>query len=392
MDVGDQRQDGREHRERNDVAGAVDRGAQLRFRHAPDHVVVDRDLAEGAEHEAQRHDERRPVGQAGHHEEEDDLDHRDAREDEAGAVAVEQVADDELRHRGDGEDDEGKPADQGRALADADEAFLEDLRQGEGGALEDDAGDGGGEEDDRRDADEHGAPFGRRGVLVRRCGPARVGVPGAGGVPGREAVGEMPGIGDADDDGDDARYPEGRAPAGGVDQGARQERRAADAEVAPYAVHRDVAAHARAAASDHGKADGMVDRREDADGEQAGRDLERTRGERRGDRGKPGSNEEDRHHAFPAPAVRKPAGGERKETEGDEARCRIGHELGIRHPPLADQREGGDGREDQHEEVVQEVAHVQEEEMEAIFHGGLNVSSELVQTSLARGTALGQAR
>ena len=45
----------------------------------------------------------------------------------------------------------------------------------------------------------------------------------------------------------------------------------------------------------------------------AGRDLERTRGERRRDRGKPGADEENRHHAFPAPAVRQPAGeGERR--------------------------------------------------------------------------------
>ena len=94
-------------------------------------------------------------------EEKRDLDQRDAGKDKARAVAVEQAADSQLRHRGDCEDNEREPADQRRALADSAETLLEDLRQGESLALEDDAGDGGREEDDRGDADQHGATFSR---------------------------------------------------------------------------------------------------------------------------------------------------------------------------------------------------------------------------------------
>ena len=110
----------------------------------------------------------------------------------------------------------------------------------------------------------------------------------------------------------------------------------------------------------------MVDRREEADGGEAERDLERRPREGGHDRARADAEEEDHDHPFAAPLVREPAGRDRGHPEGDESRRRVGDEGGVAHPPLVGEPQRGDGREDEHEEVVEEVPDVQEQEAETV--------------------------
>ena len=168
MDPGDHRHHDRPDREADHKAGAVDRGAQFRFGHFADHVIVDRNLPKGAEHKAKGDRQSGPIRQRRHQHEKDDLDHRDNREHRAWSMGVQHLANDDLSERGDGENDKGQPADHGRGPGDADQPLLKDFRQGEGRSLENHARNRRGEKDDHGHADQHGAPFSVAGGGWRR--------------------------------------------------------------------------------------------------------------------------------------------------------------------------------------------------------------------------------
>ena len=54
----------------------------------------------------------------------------------------------------------------------------------------------------------------------------------------------------------------------------------------------------------------------------------------------------------------------RAQAEGDETRCRIRNQLGIGHAPLDIQPQCGNRREDQHEQMVEEMTQVQENKID----------------------------
>ena len=110
----------------------------------------------------------------------------------------------------------------------------------------------------------------------------------------------------------------------------------------------------------------MVDRGEHADREQSEGNLGRRFRQRGHDGARADADEEDDEHPFPAPLVRDPAGRNRTQSERDEARHRVGDERRVTHPPFIREPERRDCREDQHEEVIEEVPDAQEEEVQSI--------------------------
>ena len=110
----------------------------------------------------------------------------------------------------------------------------------------------------------------------------------------------------------------------------------------------------------------MIDRGEHADHEQPDADLQRRLGQSGRDRGEPDADEEHHHHAFAAPFVGEPAGRIGEHPEGEEAGRRVFEQIAVAEPPFADERERRDRREDQREQVIEEVPDVEEQEMRAI--------------------------
>ena len=257
-------------------------------------------------------------------------------------------------------------------MADAGELrqpLVEDLRQRERGALEDEAADRGREHDDREHPHERPA-LDRRGA-VPGCGLRALPPAAAFGRPDSSSRPQEDGVGDADADGDHPGQHERVAPPRGVDEVAGEEGRARHPEVPEDPVDRERHPRLRSPLDDEGEADRMVDRGEETDGGEPERDLERRPREGGQDRARSDAEEEDHDHPFPAPLVREPAGGDRGHPEGDEARRRVGDEGRVAHPPLVGEPERRDGREDEHEEVVEEVPDVQEEKAETgTRHGG----------------------
>jgi hypothetical protein len=95
-----------------------------------------------------------------------------------------------------------------------------------------------------------------------------------------------------------------------------------------------------------------------------GADLERRAGQRRKDGGGADADEEDDHHPLAAPLVGQPAGRDGAQAEGDEAWGRVGDELGVAHVPLVAQPQCRRGREDEHEQMVEEVPDVEKQEVD----------------------------
>ena len=173
-------------------------------------------------------------------------------------------------------------------------------------------------------------------------------------------------VGGAEPNGDRTGQNEGVAPAPGVDEPAREQCGGGDAEVAEHAVDGERNAGLRPSVHDHREPDRVVDGGEHADCEQSGRDFDRRISERRGDRACPDADEEDDHHPFPTPLVRDPAGRNRADPERDEPRRGVGNQRRVAHPPLLGEPQRRDRREDQHEEVIEEVPDVEEQEVQAI--------------------------
>ena len=138
-----------------------------------------------------------------------------------------------------------------------------------------------------------------------------------------------------------------------------------DAHVSPDTVHRERhAGPLRARLDHHGDPDRVIDGREHADEEQTDANLQRCSREAGEDRADADAGEEHRHHALAAPAVGQPAGGQGKGAEGDEARRRVDDELRVAEPEYRRQREGRYRRVYEDEQVVVEVAQVQEQELQ----------------------------
>ena len=104
-----------------------------------------------------------------------------------------------------------------------------------------------------------------------------------------------------------------------------------------------------AAARNHRQADRVINRREHADDKQPGGDLDRVLRLAGGDGGEADADEKNHHHAFAAPPVGQPAGGQGEQSESHQARRRVRDQLGVAQAPLPGQYQGGHRREDQHE-------------------------------------------
>ena len=196
------------------------------------------------------------------------------------------------------------------------------------------------------------------GALLRRAG-RRIG----------PAAADHPDIGKAQRDRHDARHVEGGAP---VDKGQDQpgqQGRAGDAHIAPHAVDAEPPADIAAALDDHGDADRMIDGGKDADNRQPDADLER--GLRHPGRygGQADADEEHRHHGVAAPFVgqmrgQRGAGGEqhhRRDAVGQHFRIGAVFRQAERQP-----RAEGRLGEDQHEQVVGEMADIEKQEMASV--------------------------
>jgi len=114
----------------------------------------------------------------------------------------------------------------------------------------------------------------------------------------------------------------------------------------------------------------VIDGSEDADREQADADLQRRLRQGREDGRQADADEEYGHHTVPVPFVGKPAGRQREQAEGKESRRRVGQQRTVTQPPFPGQRERRHGGEDQHEQVVEEMSDVQEQEMQSVSGHG----------------------
>ena len=63
--------------------------------------------------------------------------------------------------------------------------------------------------------------------------------------------------------------------------------------------------------------------------------------------------------------------GQREHAEGEEARRGVFQQVGVAEAPLAMQRQRRDRCKDQREKVVEEMADVEQQEMQALAHGRL---------------------
>ena len=164
----------------------------------------------------------------------------------------------------------------------------------------------------------------------------------------------------ADAESDCARNDERRPPAYGVGERARDQRGECDADVAEDPIHSEDPAHVLPVRDEHRDADRVVDRGEHADEREAQGDVHRSGGEAREDARGADAEEEHHHHAPPAPAIGEPACGDRKRAKGDEAAEGERQEIRVPAAELLTHREHH-GRENEHEEVVERVAEVEEQ-------------------------------
>ena len=244
-------------------------------------------------------------------------------------------------------------------LRDPLQSFVEHLGQGEGRGLKDQARNRGRYEHDRRNAHQ-------QRLVIRR--KRSVG----GSLRGRFAVSLHDGrplvesVESAHHDGKNAGHDEGRAPAAVIDEIAGDEGGTGNAEIAPHAVHCDPHTCVLPSLGDDGESDGMIDRSEHTNEEQSDADLQRGLRHRCRDGRESNADEIHRDHAFAAPLVGKPACRQRKQAKGEEPRRRIFQQIAVANAPFSDQRQRRDCGEDQHEHVIQEVADVQKQKVDAI--------------------------
>src|SRR5258708_6451086 len=141
---------------------------------------------------------------------------------------------------------------------------------------------------------------------------------------------------------------------------ARDKRGERDADVAEDPVHPEDPAHVLPVCDEHGDADRVVDRCEDADQREAQGDLHGPRGEAGEDARRADAEEEHPHHALPAPAVGEPPCRDREGAEGDKAPERERQKIPVAAAGLGTHREHHGG-ENEHEEMSERVPDIEEQ-------------------------------
>ena len=173
-------------------------------------------------------------------------------------------------------------------------------------------------------------------------------------------------VGAAQREAERARYRKRGPPARRVDEPAGEQGGAGHPHVSEHAVDRQRHAGPAAPLHHQGEADRMVDRGEQADQEQAGTDLERGVRECGDHAGRAEAEEEDDHHGFAAPLVSNPACRKRTDAECDQPGRRIWDQFGIGNIPFVHQHECRRGRKDQNDQVIKEMAEIEEQEADAV--------------------------
>jgi hypothetical protein len=153
-----------------------------------------------------------------------------------------------------------------------------------------------------------------------------------------------------------------------VDKIAGDQCGARHAKVAKYPVHGDAHAGVFPCLHHNRQADWTIDCRKSADGKQPNGDLQRRVRQGGCHRRQANTDKEDAHHPFAAPFVGKPTGRQREQTKGQEARGGVLQEVGIAQAPVAIQSQCRHGGKDQREQVIEKMAEVEEEKMQALAH------------------------
>jgi hypothetical protein len=166
-------------------------------------------------------------------------------------MAVDQLADGVLRHRAEHIDEGGDHTQKRRAFGKIAQSLREQFGQRHRHCVE------GGGNRDHHDQQRHDHPPHILPGHPRLCR----GLPDARAI----LVNHRPQEGCADQHGDDAREDEGPAPAEILADDAGDQRRRRHAKIAPDAIEAHLAAEPIGIGHDHRGADGMIDRREQAD-------------------------------------------------------------------------------------------------------------------------------
>ena len=110
----------------------------------------------------------------------------------------------------------------------------------------------------------------------------------------------------------------------------------------------------------------MINRGEDTHNEKGRAHLQGRLGKGRQNGAGADPDKEDGHHAPPAPDIGNPSGRQTADAEGDKARRRVRNKLGIGHIPLASENQSRDGRENEYEEMIEQMSDIQKEEMQLV--------------------------
>ena len=107
----------------------------------------------------------------------------------------------------------------------------------------------------------------------------------------------------------------------------------------------------------------MVDRTEHPNREQSEGHLKGRLRQCGCDCGYSNAEKKHQHHAFTAPLISQPAGGQRKETERDKTGGRVWNQLSVRHTPLPGQSQRCCRSENQHQKMIDEMTQIKENKM-----------------------------
>ncbi len=228
---------------------------------AHDDGVDERNRAEHRRHEQRARREEQPPVRVRGRTHQHDLQRDDREQQPLHRHAVDQMADDELRERGDRVDEREQHAERERMGGDRRHPLAQQLGVAVGREGEDQRAGRRGDRDDREHARHQ---TGRKGRFRRPALRRRQFL--AGGHPS-----EHDAAADRQQPGNDERH----APAEVLGQRAGRDRRDRDTEIARQPVDADRASRARGIAHQHRDADRVIDRRERAHHRQSDRDLPR---------------------------------------------------------------------------------------------------------------------
>ncbi len=351
-----QERDGR-HRcargeEGEEIAHRVDAAAPSVGGVAGDDEVVDGDLRIDRRHRhGERHDQHLAAGlcRPQHAQELETCDHG---EQKVGREFLHQSADRDLGERAAHEHRRRHAADQDERHLGA-EPLIHDFRQRNRDDVENEAG-------AERDHDEQAEDARRQGGAERNIGYR------AAACVLSFFVRDEPQIDDGGDDADHARHQEGCAPSQAGDERRCRAGGERCAEIAANAVEGErAAAHGRVL-DQHGGADGMVDRREQAERRERNGEHDEIRREASRHERKAAAGVEHRHHVTPAPVVAKPARRQREHTKSEEGRRAERDQFGVA-AAVNDLQPDHHRREDQHHVMVERMRPIDEADGELGF-------------------------